>query len=56
MPPEIQRYLPMWSHVRLEMDVFLYTVAVTVFAGLISGLAPAFQTSKFHCSHIAEGV
>lgn len=46
MPPEVDRYLPMWRHVRLETGVFLYTVAVTVLAGLISGLAPAFQSSK----------
>jgi putative ABC transport system permease protein len=30
----------------MEMDVFLYTVAITFAAGLISGLAPAFHTSK----------
>lgn len=46
MPPEVERFLPMWKHVRLETDVFLYTVAVTLVAGLISGLAPAFQSSK----------
>jgi putative ABC transport system permease protein len=46
MPPEVERYLPMWRHVRLETDVFLYTVAVTLLAGLISGLAPALQSSK----------
>jgi putative ABC transport system permease protein len=46
MPPEIEKYLPMWKHVRLEADVFWYTVAVTVLAGLVSGLAPAFQSSR----------
>ncbi|MFZ3333615.1 MAG: ABC transporter permease [Candidatus Acidiferrales bacterium] len=46
MPPEIERELPAWRHVRMEMDVFLYTVAITFAAGLISGLAPAFHTSK----------
>ena len=46
MPSEVQIYLPMWKHVGLEPDVFWYTVAVTAFAGLISGLAPAFQASK----------
>ncbi|MGB0033987.1 MAG: ABC transporter permease [Candidatus Acidiferrales bacterium] len=46
MPPEVERFLPMWKHVRLEKDVFLYTVFVAVMAGIISGLAPAFQTSK----------
>lgn len=46
MPPEVQLYLPMWKHVRLESDVFWYTVALSVFAGLISGMAPAFRTSR----------
>lgn len=46
MPPDVAKYLPMWTHVRLEADVFWYTVVVAVFAGIISGLAPAFQTSK----------
>jgi putative ABC transport system permease protein len=46
MPPEVERFLPMWKHVRLETDVFLYTVAVTLVAGLVSGLAPALQSSK----------
>lgn len=46
MPPDVEKYLPMWKHVQLEADVFWYTVVVAVFAGIISGLAPAFQTSK----------
>jgi len=46
MPPEVEKYLPMWKHVRLESDVFWYTVGVALFAGIISGLAPAFQTSR----------
>ncbi len=46
MPPEVERYLPMWKHVRLEPDVFWYTVAVAIAAGVISGLLPAFHSSK----------
>jgi putative ABC transport system permease protein len=46
MPPEVEIYLPYWRHVRLEPDVFLYSVAVAFLAGIISGLAPAFQSSK----------
>ena len=46
MPPDVEKYLPMWSHVKLESDVFWYTVAVAVLAGIISGIAPAFQTSR----------
>jgi len=46
MPPEIEMHLSYWKHVRLEPDVFLYSVAVALLAGIISGLAPAFQSSK----------
>jgi len=46
MPPEVERFLPLWKHVRLESDAFWYTAALAVFAGLISGLAPAFQMSR----------
>jgi len=47
MPPEVERLIPYWRHVHLETDVFCYTVAVAVLAGIISGLAPAFQSSRF---------
>jgi putative ABC transport system permease protein len=46
MPPDVEKYLPMWKHVRLETDVFWYTVAVALLAGIVSGIAPAFQTSR----------
>lgn len=46
MPPEVEKYLPMWKHVRLETDVLFYTIGIAFLAGIISGLAPAFQSSK----------
>lgn len=46
MPPSVEKYLPMWKHVKLEPDVFWYTVAVALLAGILSGIAPAFQTSR----------
>lgn len=46
MPPDVEKFLPMWKHVQLEVDVFWYTVAVALFAGIVSGLAPAFQSSR----------
>jgi putative ABC transport system permease protein len=46
MPPEVDKYLPMWKHVRLEADVFWYTVGIALLAGLVSGLAPAFHSSR----------
>lgn len=46
MPPDMEKYLPMWKHVQLESDVFWYTVVVALLAGIVSGIAPAFQTSR----------
>jgi putative ABC transport system permease protein len=46
MPPEVEKYLPMWKHVRLESDAFWYTAALAILAGLVAGLAPAFQMSR----------
>jgi putative ABC transport system permease protein len=46
MPPEVEKYIPMWKHVRLEPDVFWYTVAVTAVAGIVSGLVPALHSSR----------
>jgi putative ABC transport system permease protein len=46
MPPEVEKYLPMWKHVRLETDVLFYTIGIAFLAGIISGLAPAFQSAK----------
>jgi predicted permease len=46
MPPDVEKYLPMWKHVRLESDAFWYTAALAVLAGLVAGLAPAFQMSR----------
>jgi putative ABC transport system permease protein len=46
MPPDVERFLPMWKHVQMEFDVYLYTVAVALLAGIVSGIAPAFQISR----------
>jgi len=48
MPSSVEKYLPMWKHVQLEPDVFWYTVAVALLAGILAGIAPAFQTSRSH--------
>jgi putative ABC transport system permease protein len=46
MPPEVEKNIPAWKHIRLDSEAFLFTVGITLLAGLISGLAPAFQSSK----------
>jgi putative ABC transport system permease protein len=46
MPPDVERYIAAWKHIRLDFDVFLYTVAIAFVAGIVSGLAPAFQGAR----------
>jgi putative ABC transport system permease protein len=46
MPPEVERFIPGWSRVRLDTGVFLYTFAVSLLAGIIAGLLPAFFGSS----------
>jgi putative ABC transport system permease protein len=46
MPPDVERYIAAWKHIRLDLDVLLYTVAIAFVAGIASGLAPAFQGAR----------
>jgi putative ABC transport system permease protein len=56
MPPDVARYIAAWKHIRLDLDVLVYTIAIAVAAGVISGLAPAFQGAKLDLSEqLKEG-
>ncbi|HYL47594.1 MAG TPA: ABC transporter permease [Candidatus Limnocylindrales bacterium] len=46
MPPDVARYIAAWKHIQLDTDVFAYTLAIALTAGIISGLAPALQGAK----------
>jgi len=46
MPPEVARYIPAWSSIKLDRDTFIYTMAMTVIVGILAGLAPALQGSR----------
>jgi putative ABC transport system permease protein len=45
MPAEISRYISAWQHVRIEPEGLLFTLLIAICAGILSGLAPAFQTA-----------
>ncbi|MGA8144333.1 MAG: ABC transporter permease [Candidatus Acidiferrales bacterium] len=56
MPPDVARYIAAWKHIRLDLDTLAYTVAIAVVAGVVSGLAPAFQGAKLDLSEqLKEG-
>ena len=43
MPPEVERFIPTWDQVHLDSGTFLYTLAVALAAGILSGLFPAVR-------------
>jgi putative ABC transport system permease protein len=50
MPPDVGRYIAAWKHIQLDLDALIYTGVIAVAAGVISGLAPAFQGAKLDLS------
>ena len=46
MPPEVSRYIAGWKQIRLDYEVFLFTLGIAVLAGVVAGLAPALQCSR----------
>jgi putative ABC transport system permease protein len=46
MPPEVEKYIPGWDQIRLNLNVFLWTFGLAVAAGIIAGLFPAFFTKS----------
>src|SRR5262245_43890910 len=46
VPDEIRLYLPGLRYARIELRCLGYTISLGLLAGIIAGLAPAFQASK----------
>ncbi len=44
MPPDLERFVAGWDQIRLDGTVFGFAFAVAVVAGILAGLAPAFQS------------
>src|SRR5215472_10818145 len=45
MPPDIARYLPGWDSISVNWRAFAYAFSIALAAAIISGLAPALQSS-----------
>jgi predicted permease len=45
MPPDIARYLPGWDTIAVNWRAFFYALSIALAAGVVSGLAPALQSS-----------
>ncbi|HEV2802104.1 MAG TPA: ABC transporter permease [Pyrinomonadaceae bacterium] len=46
IPASLSRYLPGWKNVRIDVQVFWFTLGVSVLTGIVFGLAPALQATK----------
>jgi putative ABC transport system permease protein len=46
MPAEIEKFILGWSDIRLDGRTLLFTMAAAVAAGILAGLAPAWQHSR----------
>ena len=46
MPPEIMRFIVGWQNMQLDSRALLFTLAAAVAAGILAGLAPAWQCSR----------
>jgi putative ABC transport system permease protein len=46
MPPEVEKYILGWSTMMIDSRALLFTLAAAVAAGILSGIAPAWQCSR----------
>jgi putative ABC transport system permease protein len=46
MPPEIERYIIGWKSMQLDGRALAFTLVAAVAAGILSGMAPAWQCSR----------
>jgi len=46
MPADVAKFVAGWKTIRLDANAFLFTLAVAVASGLISGIAPSLLTSR----------
>jgi putative ABC transport system permease protein len=46
MPADVMRFIPGWTKIQVDARALFFTLGVAVLAGIISGLAPALQSSS----------
>jgi putative ABC transport system permease protein len=46
MPADIARYIAGWYEIRLDARAFAFALGLAVLSGIVSGLAPALQSSR----------
>jgi putative ABC transport system permease protein len=46
MPPDVAKFVAGWKTIRLDAEAFLFTLAIAVASGIISGIAPSLLSSR----------
>jgi len=46
MPPDVASYLPGWNSITIDWRALLFTLSISVFAGVLSGVAPALRNAR----------
>lgn len=50
MPPEVARFIAGWNTISLDSNAFLFTLAIAVVSGILSGIAPSWLHSQTNIS------
>jgi putative ABC transport system permease protein len=50
MPPEVAKFIAGWNTISLDANAFLFTLAIAVASGIVSGIAPSWLHSETHIS------
>src|SRR5580692_10780699 len=50
MPPEVARFIAGWNTISLDTNAFLFTMAIAVASGILSGIAPSWLHSHTQIS------
>ena len=56
LPTDFVSDIPNWNFIRMDGRALAFTIAIAVATGIISGLAPALQSSRHGVSHLNEAL
>ncbi len=50
MPADVAKFVAGWKTISLDINAFLFTLAIALFSGILAGIAPALLTSRTNVS------